>query len=273
MVAWEPDRPIAREWAVLRNKPRRVMASGGAGARQESLDGMRMRHGKLSLAPEEDRSGNVEYKLQILPLCAERFERLVTQMQWRIMEGGGACVYKIGVEDDGRLAGISQADMRQSLGNLCGMGATIGAHGELTRLVRIAEGGAECATTTAEAVKLLALDEGLPDAVVGKPAKGLAIGLVEWEEHGPTGELGWSSPPPTVRGRGRTGNVASRRERRLAQFEEAVHAGRGWEGDEVKDLGYADATKEDVRIRGERLVAEVVMRVNDGAFVDFTALS
>ena len=49
------------------------------------------------LDPEEDDTGNVEYKFQILPTSKDRFDRLVTQLNWRLTEGGGTCVYELGV--------------------------------------------------------------------------------------------------------------------------------------------------------------------------------
>ena len=46
-------------------------------------------------------NGNVEYKHQVHNCTAARLEKLKTQMSYRMDEGNGCCVYRIGVEDDG----------------------------------------------------------------------------------------------------------------------------------------------------------------------------
>ena len=112
---------------------------------------------RMALAPEEDASGNVEYKLQILPPTPDRFDRLVTQLNWRLMEGAGTSVYEIGVMDDGSLAGISQDDMRRSLAHLCAMAQSLGATAELTRLVSVAGTSARAVEDQSEAQALLLL--------------------------------------------------------------------------------------------------------------------
>ena len=89
------------------------------------------------LDPEEDDTGNVEYKFQILPTSKDRFDRLVTQLNWRLTEGGGTCVYELGVLDNGTLAGIPLEDMRKSLSNLCAMAQLLGAEAEIRRLMII----------------------------------------------------------------------------------------------------------------------------------------
>ncbi|WFC96503.1 sporulation protein rmd1 [Malassezia brasiliensis] len=133
-------------------------------------------HAGLSpLVPEEDESGNVEYKLQILPVSAERFDRLVTQLSWRLTEGGGSCVYELGVRDDGALVGISLDDMRQSLAYLCAMAQIVGARVLLQRLITKSSTNTSettgfdtlhMATTEEEVHSLLGLARGLPPAKV-----------------------------------------------------------------------------------------------------------
>lgn len=49
------------------------------------------------LVPEAD-DGNVEYKLQLLSPSPARFARLVTQMKWRLLEGGGQAYYELGMQ-------------------------------------------------------------------------------------------------------------------------------------------------------------------------------
>lgn len=55
----------------------------------------------ISVAEPENTSGNVEYKRQLLNCTASRLEKLKTQMSYRLDEGNGSCVYRIGIEDDG----------------------------------------------------------------------------------------------------------------------------------------------------------------------------
>eukprot|EP00531_Pseudo-nitzschia_arenysensis_P014931 CAMPEP_0116140122 /NCGR_PEP_ID=MMETSP0329-20121206/13671_1 /TAXON_ID=697910 /ORGANISM="Pseudo-nitzschia arenysensis, Strain B593" /LENGTH=672 /DNA_ID=CAMNT_0003635199 /DNA_START=223 /DNA_END=2241 /DNA_ORIENTATION=- len=55
----------------------------------------------ISVAEPENSSGNVEYKRQLLNCTASRLEKLKTQMSYRLDEGNGSCVYRIGIEDDG----------------------------------------------------------------------------------------------------------------------------------------------------------------------------
>lgn len=47
------------------------------------------------------KDGHIEYKRQLHNCSTSRLEKLKTQMSFRLDEGHGACVYRIGVEDDG----------------------------------------------------------------------------------------------------------------------------------------------------------------------------
>ena len=78
------------------------------------------------LVPEAD-DGNVEYKLQLLSPSSARFARLVTQMKWRLLEGGGQAYYELGVADSGDLIGLPREELEQSLETLEMMAGEIGA--------------------------------------------------------------------------------------------------------------------------------------------------
>ncbi|KIM43419.1 hypothetical protein M413DRAFT_443360 [Hebeloma cylindrosporum] len=78
------------------------------------------------LVPEAD-DGNVEYKLQLLNPSAARFARLVTQMKWRLLEGGGQAYYELGVADSGDLIGLPREELEHSLETLEMMAGEIGA--------------------------------------------------------------------------------------------------------------------------------------------------
>lgn len=77
--------------------------------------------------PPEPQVGNIEYKLKLLNPSKQRFEHLVTQMKWRLREGQGEAIYKIGVKDNGVLAGLSDRDMFESLRTLNEMAQKLGA--------------------------------------------------------------------------------------------------------------------------------------------------
>jgi len=64
---------------------------------------------------EEKEEGNVEYKLKIVSPDEDRLERLATQMRYRLREGGGEAIYELGVSDDGRLIGLSDYELKESL--------------------------------------------------------------------------------------------------------------------------------------------------------------
>lgn len=71
--------------------------------------------------------GNVEYKLQLLTPSPARFARLVTQLKWRLLEGGGQAYYEIGVADSGALVGLPRQELEESLETLEAMAGEIGA--------------------------------------------------------------------------------------------------------------------------------------------------
>jgi hypothetical protein len=52
---------------------------------------------------------------------------LVTQLKWRLLEGGGQAYYELGVADSGELVGLKRKEMEMSLGTLEEMAGEIGA--------------------------------------------------------------------------------------------------------------------------------------------------
>ena len=64
--------------------------------------------------PEQD-DGNVEYKLKLLDLSKNRIERLTSQMRYRCNEGGSECIYNLGVEDDGTMTGLTEAEYNTTI--------------------------------------------------------------------------------------------------------------------------------------------------------------
>ncbi|XP_077462194.1 GTP-binding protein 2-like isoform X2 [Stigmatopora argus] len=83
--------------------------------------------------PPEAEEGNVEYKLKLVNPTRQRFEHLATQLKWRLQEGRGEAVYRIGVEDNGLPVGLGRTDMAASLGTLRKMADKVGADVTLLR--------------------------------------------------------------------------------------------------------------------------------------------
>ena len=54
-----------------------------------------------------------------------RFQQLATQMQFRLSEGGGECLYCIGVEDNGHPRGLSDEGLAASLAVLDALAAEL----------------------------------------------------------------------------------------------------------------------------------------------------
>ncbi|KAH9026861.1 hypothetical protein EDB85DRAFT_160231 [Lactarius pseudohatsudake] len=86
----------------------------------------------------EVEEGNVEYKLHLINPSPARFVRLVTQMKWRLLEGGGEAIYELGVADSGALVGLSPSDLRATLKTLRAMAAEIGARVIIAKEIEVA---------------------------------------------------------------------------------------------------------------------------------------
>lgn len=82
---------------------------------------------RLDTLPPEVEEGNIEYKLKLVNPSESRMEHLVTQMKWRLQEGQGEAIYEIGVEDNGNLTGLTEAEMKASLETLQKMAIRLGA--------------------------------------------------------------------------------------------------------------------------------------------------
>ncbi|KAK2586872.1 hypothetical protein KPH14_009809 [Odynerus spinipes] len=97
---------------------------GNAGSDCENCSADEGQEEKLPPEPEQ---GNVEYKLKLINPSNQRFEHLVTQMKWRLREGHGEAIYQIGVEDNGRLTGLSKEELKASLKTLKEMASRLDA--------------------------------------------------------------------------------------------------------------------------------------------------
>lgn len=72
------------------------------------------------MEPEKEH-GNIEYKLKLVNKTEERINELITQMRYRCNEGGGECIYNIGVEDNGTMTGITEKEYIETINNLKSM--------------------------------------------------------------------------------------------------------------------------------------------------------
>mmetsp|Transcript_20805 Transcript_20805/g.26926 ORF Transcript_20805/g.26926 Transcript_20805/m.26926 type:complete len:717 (+) Transcript_20805:119-2269(+) len=82
--------------------------------------------GKSEYGKEED-EGNVEHKLSVHRASVERIKTLVTQLLFRLNEGHGHAVYRVGVSDDGRAEGLARCELVSSLRTLREMAESLGA--------------------------------------------------------------------------------------------------------------------------------------------------
>ncbi|WVQ95869.1 hypothetical protein IAU59_002968 [Kwoniella sp. CBS 9459] len=110
-----------REWEARLSHPQPTVT-------RHRLDSSHMyRHGRHKLAAESDKIGFIEYKLKLIDPTNERFERLVTQLMWRLKQGKNEAIYELGLADDGTVVGLSRAEMDASLRTLELMASEVGA--------------------------------------------------------------------------------------------------------------------------------------------------
>ncbi len=69
------------------------------------------------LEPEND-DGNIEYKYKLMNLDENKFNKRMTQMQYRVNEGNGEALYFIGIMDDGSPLGLNKDEYTESVNNL-----------------------------------------------------------------------------------------------------------------------------------------------------------
>lgn len=66
------------------------------------------------IEPEKD-DGNVEYKLKLVENTQHRIDQWTSQMRFRMDEGGGECIYNLGVSDSGGLIGLTENEYEHSM--------------------------------------------------------------------------------------------------------------------------------------------------------------
>jgi len=86
-----------------------------------------------SVLKEESDEGCVEYKLRLSRGNPTRFQQLVTQLKYRIAQGGGQCFYCLGVEDNGHPAGLDSSTLAESIATLEAMASEVDATATVIR--------------------------------------------------------------------------------------------------------------------------------------------
>lgn len=71
-----------------------------------------------------------------------RFARLVTQLKWRLLEGGGQAFYELGVADEGALVGLTPTDLADTLDTFYAMAKEIGAKVVIVKEIEVTGNGA-----------------------------------------------------------------------------------------------------------------------------------
>jgi len=67
---------------------------------------------------QEDDFGHIEYKWTLCNLSSHKFEKLLTQLNFRLHQGNGEAVYNIGYMDNGEPKGLSYPEILESLNAL-----------------------------------------------------------------------------------------------------------------------------------------------------------
>jgi GTPase len=82
----------------------------------------------LTFGPEKN-NGHVEYKRTLVDCGDRKTQKYATQMQWRITENvrHQCAIYYIGVDDDGRIVGLSDDDIINSITHFVEIANTISA--------------------------------------------------------------------------------------------------------------------------------------------------
>jgi GTPase len=71
----------------------------------------------MTLSPECD-DGNIEYKRHLYNIKGIKLEKLVSQMQFRMREGNGCCIYFLGVNDNGSIYNMTNLEKIETIENI-----------------------------------------------------------------------------------------------------------------------------------------------------------
>lgn len=74
--------------------------------------------GSIPNQPKECYYGNREYKLKIINCDDKKVIKRSTQMLFRLHEGNGRAIYLIGIDDNGKIEGLTIQELNTSLDNI-----------------------------------------------------------------------------------------------------------------------------------------------------------
>lgn len=75
-------------------------------------------HRKANPLTKEKDYGNIEYKWKLVNIKTNKKRKLITQMNYRLREGNGKCIYAIGFKDSGKSIGITYKELDETIFNL-----------------------------------------------------------------------------------------------------------------------------------------------------------
>eukprot|EP00873_Tetraselmis_striata_P015288 jgi/Tetstr1/435552/TSEL_024455.t1 len=104
------------------------------------LYGSERRSAAVEWLPPESEEGNTEYKLRLRSPPPPRLQQLITQMQYRLSEGGGVAYYYVGVEDNGYPRGLDAEPLEESLAGVMRMADALDAAAVVDRLLHAPHG-------------------------------------------------------------------------------------------------------------------------------------
>lgn len=90
----------------------------------------------------------IEYKFKLPKPSPLRLAKLVTQLKWRLIEGGGIACYELGVLDNGTVVGLNRAEMAESLETLGTMLSALG--GGKIKVARVVKFGGASGEETSD---------------------------------------------------------------------------------------------------------------------------
>lgn len=161
----------------------------------------------------EVEEGRVEYKMHLHTASPERLQRLASQLNWRLREGSGRCIYFLGVADDGFAVGIDAQAAAGSLAALRSMAAEVGAavagvtahHAAAQVGCGGGDGGGRAAGAEADARCVLRVE--LTRKASGAQLPGEGGGAAAAPPRAPAGAPQPRGPPPAAGGGGCDGGV------------------------------------------------------------------
>lgn len=116
--ATTPTKP--KGWGVRRRTappPRKIGKGREAQPSIEEVKNFPVMESAEDFEKEND-EGYVEYKWKLIDKDPHRVQKLATQMQYRLTEGNGEAIYRLGVQDNGFSVGLGDEDLGRSLHTL-----------------------------------------------------------------------------------------------------------------------------------------------------------